>query len=678
VAVAAGLSLLPGVAWAQPSETDEPPAVAWAQPSETDELPEVVWAEPSDVDELASEADEPERDEPLQEIPETEVIGRPDAFPVRPLGEDTLVTPTRTEMLLSESGSSVTVITQEQITESEQTEVLEVLRGVEGLNVVQQAGPGSATSVFMRGANSAHTKVLLDGIPINDPSSASRGFDFSHLTVDNIQRIEVLRGPQSILYGSDAMGGVINIITKRGEGPLAVSVSGMGGSLGTHAESLHVGGGNDRCYYSFSGSYFDTDGISSAAGSRGNLERDAYRNAAFSGRFGWTPCPLFNVDYVFRYSDTFVEVDDFDYFVTRLPMDEVGPNRTNLSEWFFNRVQAQSFWLDGLVEQRIGFNLVDYDRVSVNIPFVPAFEGQTRQFDWQGNLVLTENNTFTAGVDYLHEEASTTFEAERSQNLLGVYLQDQFSLWDRSFTTVGVRWDDHSAAGPVNTYRVTTLYKVLETGGAFHGSLGTGFRAPALAENSPVAFGANPNLRPERSKGWDAGVRQEFLCGRLLVDATYFYNDFVDLIDWDPSIPPWGGLANVQFARTEGVELTGRWTVNPSWMIDATYTRTDTVDLSQNQPLNRRPRNKATLSIHHTSCDGKTNANLYLLYVGQRRDGSFFLDNYITANVSCSYRLCEHREFFVRIDNLFDEQYEQVRGYGVPGLTAYAGMRLYW
>ena len=179
---------------------------------------------------------------PLPTLPDVVVPGRPNAFPSAPLADETLITPSRTETARSETGSSVTVVTSDQIQRSGQSSVLGVLRGIVGLDVVQQASPGSVTSVFMRGANSEHTKVLLDGIPLNNPADPTRRFDFGTLTVDNIERIEIVRGPQSLVYGSDAIGGVIHIITKRGEGPMSASVSAMGGSFGTHQERVSVSG----------------------------------------------------------------------------------------------------------------------------------------------------------------------------------------------------------------------------------------------------------------------------------------------------------------------------------------------------------------------------------------------------------------------------------------------------
>lgn len=640
-----------------------------------DDAEEPATAVITDAEDSATTAEAestPPTDEvPFPEIPETEVIGRP--FPAGPLAEGEVVTPTRTSIAATSAGSSVTVITGEEITAGRQLSVAEVLRNVEGLNVVRQGGPGGLTSVFLRGANSQHTKVLLDGIPMNDPSNATRGFDFSTLQVDNIERIEVVRGPQSLLYGSDAIGGVINIVTKRGEGPLSVQANLMGGSFGTHSESVHASGGNDRFYYSLTGSYHHTDGISAASEALGNTELDAYAKSNVVGRFGWTPSDLLNVDYVFRYVDAEAEIDGFS-FITGLPFDALG---SNLTQAFHQRIQLQSFLFDGLIEQKVGFNFVQYDREDTGpAAFVPSFSGHTREVDYLANMQLLDNNVLSVGANYLEEDAASGGffgNPQVAQNLAGVFVQDQVTLWDRWYTTLGARWDDHSSAGGASTYRVTTLYDVPCIGGAFHGTLGTGFRAPALAENL-FQFG-NPNLRPERTRGWDVGWRQEFCSGQVSVDATYFRNDFEDLIVFDFGT---FSLENVGRARSSGVEVVGKWYVTPCWTVTGSYTRTDTRNLDTGFELDRRPQDKATAGLIGSLPDGRADVRAYLLYVGDRRDRIFRLDDYVTVNLALTYRpRCQH-ELFVRLDNLFDADYEEVRGYGVPGIAAYGGVRLVW
>lgn len=624
------------------------------------------------AEETTSEDQTETDDEPLVTVPETTVVGEPGPFPAQPLGDDTVVTPTRGETLLSEVGSSVSVITEEQIRQSGQTQVSDVLRNIPGVDVVQQGSPGGLTSVFLRGANSQQTKVLIDGIPANDPSNASRSFDFSLLTVDNIERIEVLRGPQSTLYGSDAIGGVINIITKRGQGPMQVRASVMGGQFGTHREGFNVSGGTDKYHYSFGSSYLQSDGFSSADVRFGNVENDGVRHGTFSGRFGMTPTENFDVDYVFRYTDIDAMIDDAGF---------VGPPTDNFiretrNEALFSRIQARVGALDGNWDQRFGFNYTDYNRRDTDAGFfgIPQFNGETRMFDYQSNFLLHDSNTLTVGVDYLDEGARDTFTPTRSQNQASLYFQDQINVCDSWFTTVGFRWDDHSEAGSASTYRITTLYRHPAWKTAFHGSIGTGFRAPSLSE---IAFGPPAGLRPEKSHGWDVGIEQP-VGERLLVDVTYFRNDFTDLIQFDFNTFT---LANIGRAYANGVELTGVYQLNACTTVSANYVYNFTRDLETGLELRRRPRNKASLKINRSMLCDRANVSAGLLFFGNRldsSDGSIYLDEYFLLNMSGTYDWNDHLQLFARLDNVLDQDYEEVWGYGTPGISFYGGVNLVW
>ena len=611
-------------------------------------------------------AQPPEEEEP-ERIPDTVVVGQPDPFPATNLTEDTLISPNRSATPARSNASSVTVISGEQIEQTQKVTVLEVLRQTPGVNVVQSGGAGRITSVFIRGANSEHTKILLDGIPLNDPGNPTRAFDFSTLTTDNIERIEVLRGPQSMVYGSDALGGVIYIVTKRGEGPPQATGRLMGGSFGTRREAVTVSGGDDLLYYSVSGSYFDNDGISVVDQRFGGTELDSYQNATFSGRFGWTPSDLLNIDYVFRYIDADTEVDDF------LADNLIRDNRLNQ---FFNRVQLQSFSLDGAIEQKVGFTVSDY-RILDPLGFTPRIDAQTRLLYYQANLLVTDTNTITAGVDYLQEEAASTFQPFTRQNLTGVFLEDQFSLWDRSFSTIGVRWDEHSTAGSAETYRFTQLFRVDETGTSFHGTIGRGFRAPSISQRVGV-FGGNPNLRPEFSKGWDIGIEQELFEGDFVFDVTYFRNDFQDLI---VSVPPFFQFENVGLARTSGVEFSMKTWLTSDTQLNASYTATRTLDLLTGNELLRRPREKASVSVHKQMLDDRASLNMYCFYVGHRIDfdnnfARTTLDDYILVNLSGTYQLSDRWQLFSRVDNLFGENYEEAFGFGTPGISYFGGVRV--
>jgi vitamin B12 transporter len=670
-----GIVLIAAISFASASGWCQEVEVGQAVPAESPLNPRAEWqAQPALFQASARLTDQPE-EEPIPELPPTIVPGRIGNFPAEPLEGDTVVSPNRNATPASQSGSAITVITQEQIQQGGQTSVAEVLRARLGVDVVRQGGPGGQTSVFLRGGNSGHTKVLLDGIPLNDPSSASRAFDFSTLTVDNIERIEVLRGPQSMVYGSDAIGGVVSIITKRGEGPLSLRASGMGGSFNTGQTSLSASGGSDRAYYSATGSFLSTGGISAASARNGNTEHDGFNNGTASGRFGYNVGDTWNVDYVFRYVDAAAEIDYFDFF-TGLPIDNL--IRKNLTKNFSNRLQLTNWMLDGLVQQKVGFNLNDMDRrdTAPDFPaFVPSsFHGQTRELDYQLSAALTETNTVSGGANYLAEDAVSSLNPEATQNIKGVWLQDAFQIGPNWFNTAGVRWDDASRAGSAQTYRVTSLYRIDPLSTAFHGSIGTGFRQPALAENL-FAFG-NPNLRPERSKGWDVGARQQIWEDAIYFDATYFRNDFQDLIVFDFNT---FSLANVGRARSSGVELTLNSLITQQLTMNASYTFDDTLNLDTGTQLLRRPRNKMLLAFTRLSQDGRSSITLSTIYVGTRLDtNNVTLGQYTLLNLSGTYQASERVQLFARLDNVTNTFYQEVNGFGTPGFGAYGGLNVTW
>lgn len=614
--------------------------------------------------------------------------------------EPIIVTATKLETPAREVASSVTVVTEEEIQSKQQTSVLETLRGVPGVDVVRQGGLGQQTSVFMRGANSHHTLVLIDGIEVNDPSSPSRAFDFAHLTTDDIERIEILRGPNSTLYGSDALGGVINIITKKGRGKPRLSVSAEGGSYESHREKVGLSGGSDLVNYSLAASFLESNGIWSAGHKYGNSERDGYDNLSVSSRVGLTPTDNFDIDFFLRY----IQADtDIDAFAGPLGDD---PNYTSSFESIAFRTQAGLFLFDDLWEQKLAFSLTDYDRETDNSPDPlrpndfdkSSYDGTIYKIDWQNNLYLHKSNTLTLGIDYEKETADsrnlgtfTSFgwpfsvDAEidnKKADTTGYFIQDQIKLWDSFFTTLGIRVDDHSKFGSKATYRIASAYSIDFSGTKLKATYGTGFKAPTIYQLYAPVFG-NPDLKPEKVKGWDAGFEQTFFQEKTLVTFTYFENDFDNLVETALNMST--GLyefQNVSEAKTKGIEVTASVQPVPNTTLKLGYTYTDAKDKEEDERLLRRPRNKFSLDINYRFLD-KGDINLNVLYVGKRVDtffneetfegGTVELGGYTLVNLAASYKVTEKLRLFGRVDNLFDKEYEEVWGYDTAGISGYLG-----
>lgn len=615
----------------------------------------------------------PDQAAEIPTLPETTVTARP--FPREPLGENTIVSESRIETPRQASGSSVTVITSEEIQRRGARTLQEAINTVPGLDITARGGPGQTSSIFLRGANSAQTKVLLDGIPLNDPSSPTRAFDPANFVTDNIDRIEVIRGPQSTIYGSDAIGGVINIVTKRGQGSPSLRTLFEGGSFGTFNQQSTVSGGTDRYWYSFSGAWYRTDGFSAAAA---GSENDGYENGTLSGRVGALLTDELDVDVVWRYTDADVDLDGFSAAPPFLPADSA----SNLdSENFFLRPQIRYTMFEGRLEHRIGYSFTSYKRDDLN-GFQRSFDGDSHRFDYQALLKVIEgsdfNYTAVAGVDHIRETIQQDiispgfplgFPGEAGQFGSGVYLENRFGVQDTLFINASFRHDEFSRSGYADTWRTTGRYLVGDTGAALHGAIGTGFRAPALAEIA-AGFGFNPTLQPEESFGWEVGLEQRFAEDRVVVDATYFRNDFDNLINFPP---PFFTATNVNRAFAGGVELSGRVELTEDLFLTSTYTNTKTRDESTGAELLRRPRHKFNFGVSQFLLDHKANVSLTARFSGDRTDFGGTLDEYFVLDASAWYQITKKVRLFTRVDNITDESYQEVLGYNTAGLSAYGG-----
>jgi vitamin B12 transporter len=598
---------------------------------------------------------------------------------------DTIViTATRTEKELRDIGSSITVITADEIADRQVFTVPELLRTVPGVDVVQSGGLGRTTSVFIRGANSDQTLVLIDGVEMNDPASPGNGYDFADLMTDDIERIEILRGPQSPLYGSNAIGGVINIITKKGRGGPHFTAMGEGGSYENFKIRGGVSGSTDLVNYNLTVSRLETQGFSAAEKRLGNPERDAYKNTTLNAGLGLTPLDNLDIQWNLRYIDANKDLDNCGG-----PGCD-NPFRDDRTQQLFTGLAGRLDLFDGFWEQSLSANYSYTDRDNRDgspgafIPF-SAFEGNRFRVRWQHDLYLHEANTLTVGVEDEEEWIRTDAIIKKSQNTAGYYLQDQIRLWDRSFTTAGVRFDDNDRFGGKVTWRVTQLLAIDEIGMRLKGSYGTGFKTPTLfqlfAPGDPF-FGplGNPNLGPETSSGWDVGFEQTLWDEHILFGASYFSNSFDNLIDFVGG----RGFQNIDRAISEGVESYIEITPMEGLTLRGNYTYMHSRDNSTGERLLRRPTNKGSVTINYRFLQDAANLNLNVIIVGRKDDLDFSafpfrretLPGYAVLNVAGSYQVNRYLQVFARVDNLFDKGYQEVLGFGTSGVAGYGGIKV--
>lgn len=597
-----------------------------------------------------------------------------------------VVTADRFEESSGETGNSVSVIYDEDIQEKGDIVVSDELRSVPGLNVVRNGGLGGYTSVYIRGAESYHTLVMIDGVEMNDPISATRLFDWAHLMTDDIERIEVLRGPSSTLYGSDAMGGVVNIITKQGEGKPSIGGLLEGGSYETFKESIYSKGGVLKGDYSVSLSHISSEGYSIA---KGGSEKDGYENTSFMGKFGYNITEKFRPYVTWRYMQARNDFDDEacdddpNYNGNTMNFSGKAGIEHSVKDWW--KYDLNFSWLN------TKNNYWDPTDVFEPIDYTKAwYDGTDYKGTWQNTIEMGEISTLVGGVEYQREQGKSFSEVasffgdfidefpKKTADTVGVFLQDTIRLWERLIVTVGARYEEHEISKDHFDYKLSATYTLPKIDTRLKGSIGTGFKAPSLFQLYSI-YGST-DLKPEEVRSFDIGFEQPLFDAKIILCSTYFYSDFSDLIDWDDAL--WQ-YRNVSKAVTNGVENEIDWVVCKQLKAGLTYTYLETEDKSTGMELDRRPKNTfgAAISWYPTE---KITARADLSYVGKRKDVNYTvfpyeqinLDSYTKIDLSLHYKILKNCEIFGRVENLLDEDYEEVYGFNSPRISGYGGVKL--
>lgn len=626
---------------------------------------------------------------------------------------EVVVSATKTEVPIRHVTSAVEVITGESMQQRKLKTVAEALRWAQGLSVNQNGGPGTSVDVRMRGGTAEQTLVLIDGAIVNSGTLGS--YNFANLTTDNIERIEILRGSQGMLWGSDAMGGVINIITKRGEGKPNVAGFAEYGSFNTIREGASVNGKKGPIDFSGAISRWDTAGFSAINYRRGAAERDGYRNWQGSVRVGADLPKEGRLEFSFRWLSGVVNYDGFAFDMTTFasnPADVFGAQSRNAQYVFAgNYVQPiTTWWTQKLTLSRATESLISNggafqrDVVTgaagpVGFPFKSQIDTVSNRIEWQHNVQLGKHLLLTGGYQFREQKGSNrdllaqtaTFDDKVVSSHAG-FGEAQLNLWDRVFATAGVRQDEYNAFGGATTYRVTGGYLMKETGTKIRGSYATGFRAPTINQLYYPGFGT-PSLQPEKSQSLEAAIEQTLPNDRGTISVGYFWTRYRNLIlsvfDTAVCTDPlsFGFCAqNVGSARAQGFEATVKlklyrdepWVKSLDLLVHYTYTDTDDFSNAQVARLPRWARNQWSTILSYQPIEG-LRANLEGRYIGQRFNNVGNMDSiasFLVWNVSASYDLTKQVQAYMRLDNIFNEHYEEILYYGTPIRSIFGGVRI--
>ncbi|WP_244395865.1 TonB-dependent receptor plug domain-containing protein [Beijerinckia indica] len=629
-----------------------------------------------------------------------------------------IVTADRVEEPISRTASSITIIPSEEIEKRGTFGLPNVLRGVPGLDLYETGGPGTATSVFLRGSAPGQTLVLIDGMRIGDPSSIDGSVDLGGLVATDLDQIEVLRGPQSALYGSAAMGGVINIVTRKGSGAPRASVLMEGGRYGTAHTRAALSGGTDRLSYAFS-----IDGLYTSAFPRYGYRitrpltigdgvtplppapsSDPTRKGGFHGRLAYNFTNDISIEGGVIGYDSSIRFDNPYAYNTA---DIFNPYNHQHATFLQGYLLGKADLFDHFLHNRLSLfgNITDhsvwqaqscYDTAYNAFDCRMGFRGARRGGEYQGDAVLGSLGLFTFGVRLEKEVADTSQDPappgafdpiHASQTTYSGFAQHQLTLFDRFDITYGGRMDAIDKGPTFTTWRATGAYRIEETGTKLRASAGTGARIGSLYQR--FSQYGNPALAPEYSIGYDAGIEQTLFGGHVSFSANYFENRFRNLIDFGMSascfaIQVSGCYNNIGRAETKGVEFASEAVLIPDeWRLRASYTHLVATNLDTQQRVPRRPRDKGMLSIIYSAIpDFEFEARGLFVSATPDYDYTYghavMLPAYARIDLFASYKLNETVTCFARIENVNDARYEEVYNYGTPGRSLYGGLRVTW
>ena len=626
--------------------------------------------------------------EQLTEQPVEQSTEQPTEQSIEKAIEEIVTVASYQPITVRESGSAITIIDQQYLQARKPLLVLDVLRDVPGLAVSASGVHGSQTDIRVRGAEGNHVLVLIDGIEVNDASQGD-AFNWAHLSAADVARIEVIRGPQSALWGSEAVAGVISITSKQAaEGKVEATLFSEAGSFASNHVGGSIAGRGERYHYRFSADRITADGDNI---SRQGDERDGYRNSTVHVNGGYQLSDNTELTAVARQTVASNQFDNVD-FVTGLPVD--ANNQTDSRQKYF-RLQGQIRLLDGDWLQRYAFSQSKHDNKNFSSGAAgTSNEARKRQLQLLNSLNWHDNQQLSLllereEVDF-SQRGPLVFGLDPNQNrhisANSAALEYRISPLDNLTLAASVRYDSNSDFDSATTERVEASYRFGDTGSRLRASYGAAVKNPTLSERFGTFsnFLGNPALQPESVNSWELGLDHRLLA--VDFGLTYFnarLDDEINSFVFDPGSGRFTAANIVGTSRRQGVEATFAAALADDVSLQGTYTYTDATQPSGNAMIDevRRPRHIGSISLDWQASDS-LNVLFNAQYNGAREDDDFStfpavrvtLDNYTLVNTTASYQVNDRVQFYLRAENLLNEQYEDVLGFQTLGRGGYVGV----
>jgi vitamin B12 transporter len=614
--------------------------------------------------------------------------------------ETVLVRAARQPIPASELGSSVSLLDRELLEQRQMAPLGEILRSVPGLSVSRSGVVGSQTQLRMRGAESNQVLVFIDGVKANDTSQGGE-FNMAHMLNYDLASVEVIRGPQSALWGSDAMAGVINITTRRANDGLQGDIYAEGGSNSWQNYGLSARYGSERLKASFSATSLDTDGDNI---SREGSEDDGYENQTYNLALTYHASENLDLDSVLRYTDAQNEFDGTD-FSTGLPADS--DDRTDADQTYA-RLTARLETMDGRWLHTFNTTLAENNNENQSEnSFAPTgfdvtkADSEVLLVGYQSSFEVFDGHSITAALEHQEEDFKQRGpigfgdpNRDEDMDTDSAILEYRGELTETLSLLASARYDDNSDFDDKTTGRVSAAWRVNDGTTKLRAAYGTAIKNPTFTERFGYFndFIGNPDLQPEESTGYEVGIDQRLLGDRLSLSLTLFHEELDDEINGFVFDPATGGTTAANengSSEREGLEFNGGWLLARDLSLNFSYTWLDATEednfSSENTDEIRRPQHIASANLNWRLLDNRANLNLNVDYNGEQ-DDFFFpptppfqervqLDDFTLVTLAGSYRLSKQLQLFGRVENALDEDYEEVYGYVSPGRTAYLGVR---